>query len=362
MIQRNREGLFLTERNGVLMQISMRMGTLMQNKIEKADFDRIMSDHKLWLADKTKGKRADLSGLDLSEMDLSGMDFSYADMTDVNLFKSDLTHANLSYADLNQAHLHDADLSNATIEETNFSNADITMAKLNGCKGKKTHFLFACMWDCEIKDAELPNSAFLYAEVCNCDFSGSNLERASFVCADFDDAIFKNTNLKNTDLCFASRVFWSDFTNADMTGAKTSGVNFALERLNGVKGLKVPLYCPEDGAFVAWKKCREGKIVKLLIPETAERKGSSLHSCRASEAIVLEIFDRDGEPVEEATSIIDKEFKYFKGEKVMPNKVDRNRLGDAEGIYFVLSREETRFYEENDDEDDEEEDIENEEV
>lgn len=344
------------------MQISMRIGALMQNKIEKADFERIMADHKLWLTDRTKGKRADLCGIDLSELDLSGLDFSYVDMTAVDLFKSNLVGANLSYADLNQAHLHGADLSNAIIEGTDFSNADITMAKMNGCKGKKAHFLFACMWDCEIKNAELPNAGFLYTEVCNCDFTGSNLENASFVCADFDDAIFANTNLKNADLDFADRTYWSDFTNADMTGAKISSVDFDLEMLNGVKGLKIPLYCPEEGEFIAWKKCREGKIVKLLIPETAERKGSSLHSCRASEAIVLEIYDRDGEPAEEATSIIDKEFKYFKGEKVMPNKVDRNHLGDVEGIYFVLSREETRFYEENDDEDDEEEDVENEEV
>ena len=39
------------------------------------------------------------------------------------------------------------------------------------------------------------------------------------------------------------------------------GVNFDFERLNGVKGLRIPLYCPEEGAFIAWKKCREGKIL-----------------------------------------------------------------------------------------------------
>ncbi len=327
------------------MQISVGMTVLTQKKIKKEKFDKIMADHKLWLADRKKGKRADLSEIDLSEMDLSGMDFSYADMSGANLMKSNLTGANLSHANLRHAHLHNADLSNTIIEDTDFMSANITLAKLNACKGEKAHFLFACMWDCELKDAVLKDAGFLYAKVCNCDFTGADLENASFVCADFDDAIFTNANLKKADLRFADRTYWSDFTNADMTGAKISDVDFDLEMLSGVKGLKIPLYCPEEGAFIAWKKCREGKIVKLLIPETAERKGSSLHSCRASEAIVLGIFNRDGEPVEEATSIIDKEFKYFKGEKVMPNKVDRNHLGDVEGIYFVLSREETRFYE-----------------
>ncbi len=85
------------------MQIQMGMYALMQKKMEKAEFEKIMSEHKLWLEDHEKGKRADFGDIDLSGMDLSGMDFSYADMEGVNLSDANLTGANLSHAYLRQA-------------------------------------------------------------------------------------------------------------------------------------------------------------------------------------------------------------------------------------------------------------------
>jgi hypothetical protein len=120
--------------------------------------------------------------------------------------------------------------------------------------------------------------------------------------------------------------------------------------LKGVKGLYRPLYCPEDGSFIAWKKCREGKVVKLLIPEHAKRKGYSLDSCRASEVVVLEVYDKNGNSVDEASSIRDKKIKYVKGQTVKAKRVDENCYGDVTGIYFVLSREETKNYAEKEDE------------
>lgn len=70
-----------------------------------------------------------------------------------------------------------------------------------------------------------------------------------------------------------------------------------------------------EGSFIAWKKCREGKIVKLLIPEYAERKGNSVYNCRVSEAVVMEIYDKYGNSAVEAVSRYNKEFKYVKGAK-----------------------------------------------
>ena len=337
------------------MQISMGMTILGQKKIEKAEFDKIMAEHKLWLADHKKGKRADLSDRDLSGMDLSGMDLSYADMAGVNLREANLKGANLSYAYIRQGYLHNADLTGAKLDETDFCSANITLAKLNECKGDKTHFLFACMWDCEIQNATLTNAGFLYAEVCNCDFSGSDLGDSSFAGADMDDAVFVNTNLMKVNFYYSKRTYWCDFMNADMTGAGVCEIDLNPENLKGVKGLHMPIFCPEEGSFTAWKKCRDGKVVKLFIPEHAERKGNSLHSCRASEAVVLEIFDKDGNPVEDAASCHDKDFIYRKGETVYPKAADKEHMGDWDGIYFVLSRSETVFFRESeeDNQDDE---------
>ncbi len=328
------------------MDIQMGMTFLSQKKIENNEFEQIMREHKRWLQDKSTGKRADFRDIDLSEKDLSGIDLSYADLQGSNLMDAKLIGANLSYANLTQAFLHGADLSKAIIDGASFTNANLARAKLDECTGENARFTFSCLWDCDFKNVVLPKAVFFEAEVCDCDFTGSNLEEAYFVHADLDNSVFEDTNLKNADFDHARRAYWSNFRNADMTGASVENVNLDLNKLEGVKGLYIPLYCPEEGSFTAWKKCREGKVVKLLIPEHAERKGNSIYSLRASEAEVLEIYDKDGNSVDEAVSIVDAEFKYLKGTTVYPKEVNPKFYGDTTGIYFVLSRAETEIYKE----------------
>ena len=340
------------------MYMSMGITVLNQKKIEEEEFLHIMEEHKKWLENTDTGKRADLSDIDLSDMDLSGMDFSNAYMVGVNLRNSNLTGANLSNANLWQAFMFGADLTRATIEGTIFQRSEMHKVKLNECKGKNACFMGACMWECEFVNAELSKAIFTFAEVCDSDFSGADLEGASFMFADLDNAVFSDTNMKKADLSFSTRHYWSDFKNADLTGAWLTDVDLDPDRLEGAKGYYQPICCPEEGSFIAWKKCRDGKVVKLLIPEHAERKGTSLESCRASEAQVLEIYDKDGNPVDEAISIIDEEFKYVKGTTAIPKDVNPRYHGDVTGIYFVLSRAETENYtekKEDNDEDDEDE-------
>ena len=320
------------------MQVSMGITLLTQKNIERSEFDRRMEEHAKWLKNHEEGKRADFSDVNLSGMDLSGMDFSYAEMTGVNLSGSDLTGANLSHANLWGAFLHNINLTRATLDETIFLSARLVHSKIDECKGEKTRFTFACMWDCDIKNASLKKANFLQAEICDCDFTGSDLEEACFACADFDDATFVNTRLCHADFDYASRTYWTDFSGSDMTGLSTADVDFDPDYLMDVKGLHMHLFCPEEGSFVAWKKCREGKIVKLLIPEHAERKGNTVHNCRASEAVVLEIYDREGNSADEAVSLYNKEFKYVKGATVIAGELDPKQFSDVSGIYFVLSR------------------------
>ena len=47
--------------------------------------EKVLADHKEWLLDNTKGKRADLSGADLSRADLSGADLRRADLSGADL-------------------------------------------------------------------------------------------------------------------------------------------------------------------------------------------------------------------------------------------------------------------------------------
>ena len=330
------------------MQIQMGMHILASKEIDKEEFERIMEEHTLWLKDNKQGKRADLSELDLSKMDLSGKDLSYADMRHANLTETKLVGANLSNVDFTDASLHNADLTKAIVEGTDFTKATLTMATMDECKGEGARFLFARLWDANIKNAVLKDAFFLDAQVCDCDFAGSDLEDAVFDYVDLDNTVFTDTNLRNASFCYARRTYWCDFKNADMTGTRTDNIDLDPERLEGVKGLYRPMFCPEEGSFIAWKKCREGKIVKLLIPETAERKGYSLHSCRASEAVVLDVFDREGNPVDEAISLVDPDFKYAKGQTVVAKEAAARYYGDATGIHFVLTRAETDYFADSD--------------
>lgn len=55
----------------------------------------ILDDHKLWLLDNTKGKKADLTDANLIAANLTS-----ADLTDANLYGANLTGACLAGADL----------------------------------------------------------------------------------------------------------------------------------------------------------------------------------------------------------------------------------------------------------------------
>ena len=57
-----------------------------------------------------------------------------------------------------------------------------------------------------------------------------------------------------------------------------------------------------------------------------------------SQCVYSHIFDKEGDPVDEAVSRVDKEFKYIKGTTVSAKEVDPSRHGDVSGIYFELSR------------------------
>lgn len=135
----------------------------------------------------------------------------------------------------------------------------------------------------------------------------------------------------------------ANLSGANLSGATLSGANLYGANLSGAyhlekaKGLYLPQTCPTDGEFTAWKKCRNGTVVKLLIPDTALRSSASGRKCRASEAVVLTIYDKDGNEVNEARSGHDSDFVYRVGETVKPvQKFDTNRWNEcAPGIHFL---------------------------
>ena len=103
---------------------------------------------------------------------------------------------------------------------------------------------------------------------------------------------------------------------------------------------------PREGVFCGWKQCAGGKIVKLCIPEDAERSSATGRKCRASKAEVLEITDADGNPCESARSYYNPCFVYEVGATVTVSDFCQDRLKEcAPGIHFFLTPEEAKAFE-----------------
>ncbi len=122
---------------------------------------KVLASHHEWLKGSGVGQRADLTGLNLSNVSLRQMNLSHADMTETdlsgadlrnvrlagaNLVRTVLRNANLRGADLRDADLSDADLRDAVLLDANLRGADLWRANLDGCVITPTalHVAFNC--------------------------------------------------------------------------------------------------------------------------------------------------------------------------------------------------------------------------
>ena len=147
-----------------------------------------------------------------------------------------------------------------------------------------------------------------------------------------------------------------DGTQADLWGANLSGANLLGANLWDAN-LKNILYnentaffamcCPEEGAFVGFKRCENNLIVKLLITEEAKRSSSTTRKCRCSEAKVIEILTTKKKiaVARKATSLKDEKFIYEVGKTVSVNNFCEDRWREcAAGIHFFLTFDEAVRY------------------
>ena len=313
---------------------------------DKEKLPQIISEHKEWLADHNKGRQACLKDMNLEGADLSGVDLSYADLSgscfrNAKLVGTKLTGANLHGADLGYADLSKADLTNAQMSsihtlDTRFEEASMQCAVIR----------WAVLWDSDFKGANLKGAILTGSQLCDCSFKSANLDCADLYGTNLDYASFEGASLRFARVDYADNSYYAGFSHADVTGVVFSECNLDEESFEGAIGFHPHMRCPEEGSFIAWKKCRDDRIVKLLIPADAKRTGASVYTSRASEARVLEIWNQDGEPCEEAVSCADESFIYRKGETVHPKEdFDDHLLEDGSGIHFALTRTEAEQYE-----------------
>lgn len=165
---------------------------------------------------------------------------------------------------------------------------------------------------------------------------------------------FENCSFKNADFTRCS-MEGADLRNADLTNSDISGANLFCAWLEGaiLTGVKddentrfFRLHCPEKGAFIAYKKCYENRIVMLLVPADAKRVSATNKCCRCNKAKVLTITSFDfKERYTWANSLVDENFIYRVGEYVYPDRFTEDRWCDSTyGIHFWMTREDAIAY------------------
>src|SRR6266702_396571 len=215
--------------------------------------------------------------------------------------------ANLAAANLAAANLRSADL----------SGADLSGADLSGAYLRSAILVQAILSDAHLSDANLSDAAL----------SGAGLHHAGLHHADLSGAILFGANLHRANLAGA------DLAAADLSGAYLRSAILP-------EGLRDQLSIVPAGDVTGWKACRDGVIVKLLIPAGARRSNATTRKCRAEYADVLEVTG-----AAEGVSKFEDGFTYRAGERVTPGWFDPDWTRECSGgIHFFLTREEAEEY------------------
>ena len=152
--------------------------------------------------------------------------------------------------------------------------------------------------------------------------SSADLSSADLSSADLRSADLRSADLRSADLSYARNL--EEVKNAELSFARIQ-------------------FIPTEGAFIGWKKCAGGAIVKLGISKSAKRSHGTERKCRCSKAKCLSITSEGGKPLEEARSLHDSNFVYRVGKVVEPDGWDENRWTTCgQGIHFYLTEEEAK--------------------
>ena len=190
--------------------------------------------------------------------------------------------------------------------------------------------------------------AILIALKSRADLRGANLRDADLCDADLRGANLRGANLRDADLCDAdlcgADLRGANLRGADLCGADLCGADLCGANLRGAKNAELPIAMTRilpDGDLIGWKKCRNGALVKLLIPAKAKRSHAFGRKCRAEFAKVLEVIGaKVGISAHEST------FEYHVGKTIKPKEpfCENWQQECASGINFFITRIEAEAY------------------
>ena len=205
------------------------------------------------------------------------------------------------------------------------------------------------IWDMDLSGADFSNADFTLSSFQNTVLNEVNFENSSVENALFDGCSMKRACFKNASMMTAS-FRYCDMKECNIEDENLFGAVLEHANLEGIvsnEGTQwFRLHCPETGAFLAYKKCVNDRMVQLLVPADAKRTSATLPSCRCNKAKVLTIksFDYE-ENFDEAWSLVDENFVYKKGEWVEVKNFNEDRWMDSTtGIHFWMTRKEAQDY------------------
>ena len=256
--------------------------------------------------------------IDLSDMEI-----------DVDLRNKNLAGLKVSF------NFRDSDFRGSAFSGSNFKWSNFKWSNFDGSNFSGSNFKWSNFKWSDFRDSNFRDSNFRDSNFSGSDFSGSYFRGSDFRDSDFSDSNFSDSNFSGSNFS------GSDFRGSDFRDSNFSDSNFSGSDFRGCTLPATLQYqCPEEGSFVAWKKCKNDVIVKLLIPEHAKRSSATTRKCRASEAVVLDIFG-----AKEAVSNYDKSIVYRKGETVKPDSFNEDRWNEcSNGIHFFITRKEAEEY------------------
>ncbi|MBN9601845.1 MAG: pentapeptide repeat-containing protein [Afipia felis] len=241
-----------------------------------------------------------------------GLAVKWAIKNGANLYGANLYGANLYGANLYGADLRSADLYGANLRSADLRSADLRSADLRSA---------------DLRSADLRSANLRSADLRSANLYGANLYGANLYGANLRSADLRSADLRSADL-YGANLYGANLRSADLRSAKNSDLAIATTRI-----------LPE-GDLIGWKKCQDGIIVKLRIPEAAKRSHAFGRKCRAEYVDVIEVIG-----AEEGISQHDGETKYIAGQRVTPDKFDENWVEEcSSGIHFFITEAEARAY------------------
>ena len=177
------------------------------------------------------------------------------------------------------------------------------------------------------------------------DLGGADLRGANLFGANLGGANLGGADLGGADLRGAN-LGGANLGGAYLGGANLFGANLRGANLGGAKNIPyIPIACPSDGEFTAWKKVGN-RLVQLLIPADARRCSATTNKCRCDKAMVVAITSLDGkEEFSDAVSVTYKPMTYKVGEMAYPDSFDEDRWNEcSNGIHFFINKQEAINY------------------